>query len=525
MKCIITIELGTNGVRVFAFNLSGRVIGSMKGYFPTFHTEPDHSEQDPEQIFITTLYVLKNLLNEFIHPKKYTVACICFSASMHSVLAVDKNGNPLGNAITWADNRAKKEAQELRYSPLGKSLYAATGTPIHPMSPLVKIAWMKNRDKERFRQASKFLSIKSYIIHQLTGEYKMDYSIASATGLLNIHTVTWEADALQYAGITAARLPEVAPVFASAGKLKKAYQQSLRLPSETKILLGSSDGCLATLGDGVKGIGKATITIEDSGAVRVMGPTVLKDEQMRFFNYLLTDDCYVSGGPTNNGGNIFEWFSRQFGDFTNPFDMENSLQQLIEEASKVPHGSDGLLFLPYLLGERAPIWNANARGMYFGLNIKHERKHFIRATIEGILYEIYSIGKTLGEQRNIKSLSVNGSFGAIPFCTQMIADMFNKPVRVRQQYHSVSFGAFLLSATEMGIYKSLDEAAQTVELPDIYKPNKQRHAVYADYFSIYEKLSVKLAEEFEAISDLQQKYAIAEAPVKEGKEGRKSKKS
>jgi gluconokinase len=510
MKCIITIELGTNGVRVFAFTVSGKVIASMKGYYPTFHTEPDHSEQDPEQIFITTLYVLKNVLNEYIHPKKYKVACICFSAAMHSVLAVDKNGNPLGNAITWADNRAKKEAQELRRSSLGKKLYAATGTPIHPMSPLVKIAWIRNSDKDRFKQTSKFLSIKSYIVHQLTGEYMIDYSIASATGLLNIHSIKWEADALQYAGITAAKLPELVPVFTSCGKLKKAYQQSLRLPAETKILIGSSDGCLATLGDGVKGEGKATITIEDSGAVRVMGPAVLKDEQMRFFNYLLTDNCYVSGGPTNNGGNIFEWFARQFGDFTNPFDIENSIQQLMDEAAKVPVGSDGLLFLPYLLGERAPIWNANARGAYFGLHIKHERRHFVRATIEGILYEIYSIGRTLAEQRTIKSLSVNGSFGTIPFCTQLIADLFNKPVRLRQQFHSVSFGAYLLSATEMGIYKSLDDAAKTVELPDVYKPNKQHHAIYADYFGLFEKLSVKLYDEFEAIGDLQHKYGVVE---------------
>jgi gluconokinase len=509
LTCIITIELGTNGVRVFAFDLNGEVIGSMKGHHPTFHTEPDYSEQDPEQIFITTLYLLKNLLNECIHPKKYKVACICFSASMHSVVAVDKNGSPLGYAITWADNRAKKESQELRHSALGKSLYAATGTPIHPMSPLLKIAWIRHRDKERFRLTSKFLSIKSYIVHQLTGEYMMDYSIASATGLLNIHTVKWEADALQYAGITAAMLPDLAPVFTSAGRLKRAYQQSLGLPAETKILIGSSDGCLATLGDGVKGEGKATITIEDSGAVRVMGPTVLKDEQMRFFNYLLTEDCYVSGGPTNNAGNIFEWLTRQFGDFTNPYDMENSMRQLIEEASQVPAGSDGLLFLPYLLGERAPIWNADARGAYFGLNIKHERKHFVRATIEGILYEIYSIGKILGEQRAIKSLSVNGTFGTIPFWTQMISDMYNRPVRVRQRSHSVSFGAFLLSATEMGIYRSLDEAARTVELPDVYKPDKKRHAVYADYFAIFEKLSGKLYDEFKAIASLQQKHSTA----------------
>jgi gluconokinase len=514
MKCIITIELGTNGVRVFAYDLSGRVIGSMKGYYPTFHTEPDHSEQDPEQIFITTLYVLKNLLNEYIHPKKYKCASVCFSAAMHSLLAVDNNGNPLGNAITWSDNRAKKEAQELRSSALGKSLYAATGTPIHPMSPLLKIAWLREHDAARFRQTSKFLSIKSYIIHQLTGEYLTDYSIASATGLLNIHTIAWEPDALQYAGITADKLPPLAPVFATAGKLKKAYQQSLGLPADTKILIGSSDGCLATLGDGVKAEGNATITIEDSGAVRIMGPAVLQDEQMRFFNYLLTEGCYVSGGPTNNGGNIFEWFTRQFGDFTNPFDIEHSMQLLMEEASQVPAGSDGLLFLPYLLGERAPIWNANARGAYFGLNIKHERKHFVRATIEGILYEIYSIGKSLGEQRTIQSLSVNGSFGTLPFCTQLIADMFNKPVRLRQQFHSVSFGAWLLSATEMGIYKSLDEAAQTVELPDEYTPDQQHHAVYADYFGIFEKLSTKLFDEFEAIGNLQQKHAATEPPMK-----------
>ena len=159
------------------------------------------------------------------------------------------------------------------------------------------------------------------------------------------------------------------------------------------------------------------------------------------------------------------------------------------------------------LGERAPIWNANARGAYFGLNIKHEKIHFVRATIEGILYEIYSIGKILEEHRSIKSLSVNGSFGTIPFCTQMIADMFNKPVRLRQNFHSVSFGAFLLSATEMGIYKTLDEAVQKVELPDQYKPQKQNHAVYENYFRIFERLSTGLLDEFESIAALQKKDA------------------
>jgi len=503
--CVVTIELGTSAVRVFAFDLTGNLIGSAKGAYPTFHPEPDYSEQDPEQLFITMLYVLKNFFTETVHAKKYKVLTICFSAAMHSVLAIDKNGVPLGNVVTWADNRGKDEAKELKQSALGKTIYKATGTPIHPMSPLVKITWMKNKDKERFKKTYKFLSIKSYIIQQLTGEYILDYSLASATGLFNIHKLKWDTDALDYAGISVNKLPDLVSVFHSAGKLRKEYQTSLGLSADTKIITGSSDGCMATLGAGVWEEGKATVTIEDSGAMRVVGKEILKDDKQRFFNYVLTEDYYVSGGPTNNGGVIFEWFAKQFGDFKNAYDVESCMKELINDASKVATGSDGLLFLPYLLGERAPIWNANARGVYFGLNINHEQKHFVRATIEGILYEMYSIGKTLEEHRSIKSLSVNGSFGTIPFCSQLIADIFNKPVGIGKNTSSVGLGTFLLSATDMGIYKNLDDAAKSVEFAETFTPNKQNNSIHKQYAAIFENLSTKFSAEFEAISSLQQK--------------------
>jgi len=486
-----------------AFDLTGNVIGSMKGSYPTFHTEPDYSEQDPDQMFITMLYVMKNLLNEKIHPAQYKVISICFSASMHSVLPIDKHGVPLGNAITWADNRGKREAQQLKDSPLGKKIYDATGTPIHPMSPLIKITWLSRHDKKRFDKADKFLSIKSYIIQQLTKECVLDYSLASATGLLNIYNLTWESEALDYAGITKDKLPDLVPVFHSPGKLKKEYQKSLGLSDGIKLIVGSSDGCLATLGGGIWEEGKAIITIEDSGAVRVIGKEVLRDTKQRFFNYLLTEKHYVSGGPTNNGGVIFEWFAKQFGDFKSAFDIDYTMENLIQEAATVPVGSDGLIFLPYLLGERAPIWNANARGSYFGLNIKHQKNHFVRATVEGILYEIYSIGKTLEEHRNIDSLTTNGSFASIPFCTQMIADIFNKQVSIGTNPDSIARGAFLLSATDMGMYNNLDEAARSVVLPTTFRPQKHNHTVYEKYFAIFERLSTKLYAEFEDIANLQ----------------------
>ncbi|MFL5811094.1 MAG: gluconokinase [Flavisolibacter sp.] len=506
MDCIITIEIGTGAIRVTAFDMNGNLVGSSKGSYPTFHARPNYSEQDPEQIFITMLYILKNFLNEKIHPKKHNVVSICFNSAMHSELPIDKNGVPLGNAMVWSDNRAKKEADDLKNGELGKSLYKTTGTPIHAMSPLNKITWLKKNDKDRFSAAKKFLSIKTYIIQQLTGEYIIDYSVASATGMLNIYSLQWEDQALKHAGIHKENLADVVPVFYSPKKLKKEYQTSLGLHDKVKLIVGSSDGCMATLGAGVWNDGKATVTLEESGAVRVVGKEVLQDEKQRLFNYVLSEGCYVSGGPTNNVGSVFEWYAKQFGDFKKAFDLDDCIENLINDANKVPAGSEGLVFLPYLQGERAPIWNANARGVYFGLNIKHEQRHFVRATIEGILFGFYNIGKTLEEHRSFKSLSANGTFASYPLWTQIMADIFNKPVLIKENSgpDSVACGGFLVSATELGLYQNLEQAAQKVKLLENFHPQKQNHDLYMKHFAIFERLSTKLFAEFEAIAELQQ---------------------
>ena len=505
MDCILTIDINTSAVKIHAFDMNGRVICWKKGSYPTFHPQPDYSEQDPEQIFITTLYILKNLLNEHIHPKKYKVKAICFSSSMHSVLPVDKSGNPLGNAIIWADNRGAKEAESLKKLPQNESIYHATGTPIHPMSPLIKITWLKNNDQERFAQTYKFISVKEYVTKQLTGEYVIDHSIASSTGLFDIHKLNWHQESLDFAGISADRLSEPVSVFNDDLILKKEYCVTLGLSQKTKLIIGSSDGCLATLGAGIIGEGKATITIGSSGAVRVAGRQVLRDEKQRFFNYLLTDGYYISGGPTNNGGVVFEWFARQFGDFSEGLEFEDVLNDLFKIAAQVKSGSEGLLFLPYLLGERAPLWNANARGMYFGLNINHEQKHFVRATLEGILFEMYSIGKILETHRNFEDIYINGAYASLPLWTQILADMFGKTVHINDNHDSVAMGAALLAFIKLGVYSNLEEAAATVKSIETYEPNLKNHDNYMKYFKIFERLSHKLSEDFEEIVLLQQR--------------------
>ncbi|MCU0340529.1 MAG: gluconokinase [Spirosomaceae bacterium] len=503
MDCIITIDIGTAQVKVSAFDTSARLVAARRGAYPTFHPQPDQSEQDPEQIFLTVLYALKSLLNEGLDRKHRPIALI-FGASMHSLLPIDKHGVPLRNAVIWADNRGHNEADALRQHLLGQEIYEATGTPLHPMSPLVKLCWFKNHTPASwFERVYKFISIKEYILFQLTGQLVIDHSMASATGLLNIHQFGWEQKALHHAGVRMSQLSEVVPIHFDELKLKKEYVRLFRLPSSTKIIIGASDGCLATLGAGVVKEGDATITIGSSGAVRVAGSEVIKDPHQRFFNYVLTPDIYISGGPTNNGGVVFEWFAQQLGASGLFLDLEQSVEQLLREAERVPAGAGGLLFLPYLLGERAPLWNANVRGAYIGTNITHERKHFVRATIEGVVYEIHSIGKLLQQYRNIENLYLNGNYATRPLVAQIIADVFGKAVHINDQHDSASTGAALLALTHLGIYPTLPEAAQTVRSVETYQPDAVTHERYARFTQIFERLSQKLQEDFDALVALQ----------------------
>jgi gluconokinase len=503
MNCIVTIDIGTTKVKASAFDEATNLIGWRQGTYPTFHPQPDYSEQDPEQIFLTVLYALKSLLNDEL-TKKHRPVALVFGASMHSVLPIDKHGVPLRNAVIWADNRGRNEANALKHSDEGRLIYEQTGTPLHPMSPLAKIRWFRNHTPVTwFEKVYKFISIKEYVIYQLTGQLVIDQSIASSTGLFNIHSLQWESLALDYVGIRPQHLSEAVPIDFAELKFKKEYVRLFRLSSATKLIIGASDGCFATLGAGVVTEGDATITIGSSGAMRVAGKQVIQDSQQRFFNYILTQGKYISGGPTNNGGVVFEWFVQQFGASGVHLDMEHTIRQLLMEAERVPAGAGGLLFLPYLLGERAPLWNANARGAYIGVNITHERRHFIRATVEGIVYEMFSIGKLLQQYRSIENLYINGAYATLPLFAQVLSDVFGKTVYVNDKHDSASAGAALLGLTHLGIFSDLEAAAQTVRSVETYQPNATHHAHYARFAAIFDRLSYKLAEDFDALVALQ----------------------
>ncbi len=505
MECIITVDIGTSSTRVVAFDFAGNEIAYKKGSYPTFHPHADWSEQDPEQVYITLLFILKSIVNDSSFQKSYSIKAIVLSSAMHSVLPIDSAGNPLGNAIIWADNRADKIANELKYSELGQSIYKNTGTPIHAMSPLAKISWLKQNEPAKFEKTSRFISLKEYVIFQLTNEFYVDYSIASATGFFNLKNLEWEEQSLSFAGVDKSYFSKAVPIYYDKLQIKESIMKSLKLDKNTRLIIGSSDGCLATLSSGAVNKREAVVSITSSGAVRMFGSEFLTDNSGSFFNYILDNNLFVSGGPTSNGGVAYEWAVRNFC-LDKSMEYEDAMDKITNEATKVAAGSSGLIFLPYLQGERAPIWNSDARAMYFGMNITHEPPHFIRAAIEGIVFEIYSIGNSIIQHRKIESLHLNGEYASTNLWSQIICDVFGLPVNVSGYKQSQNLGAAMLGLTQLGVFKNLEAANSILPRNTELNPSKSKNKVYNQIYRIFDSLTNKLAAEFKAISDIQNEH-------------------
>lgn len=501
MEYVIGLDIGTTSTKAIAFDKKGKVIVENQIEYPILNPKPFHFEQDCEVILQAVVQSIAYISRSV--PEKdtaYKLSGVSFSSAMHSLIAVDKKGVPLTNCIIWADTRSKLYADQIKDSAQGHDIYMQTGTPIHPMSPLCKLVWMKNHLQEVFTTAHKFISIKEYVLFKFFGKYVIDYSIASATGLFNIHNFKWHLPALELAGITVGKLSVPVPVTFPMMGVKAKYADLMGVEITTPFIVGASDGCLANLGSNAIKEGDASITIGTSGAIRVTADNPKSDPKERIFSYILNQEKYILGGPVNNGGVIFRWFRDNFAQLEVKQALEMNLDPytlLTKKASLVSPGSEGLIFLPYLLGERAPHWNANAKGTFFGIQMQHSHAHFIRALMEGIIFGLYSVGKALEETTGeINTIYVNGGFVRSPIWVQILCDIFNKKVVVTESFESSALGAAVIGMKAVGLIESIEAVSQMVPVLETYTPNPNNHMVYMQNFAVFERLYAKLKDEF-----------------------------
>lgn len=481
MEYWIGVDIGTTNTKAVAFTDAGEVVSHYNQGYEMIHPEPDFSEMDAEIIWSAVKYCLEEVLAELDGPVK----AVTFCAAMHSVMAVDSAGKPTTNLVIWADNRATEEADKLTSSDLGRQIYEACGTPLHPMIPLCKFMWWQKHQPDLIDEAYKFVGIKEFIWYKLTREWVIDYSLASATAMFDIHELVWNELALETAGVITEKLPRpVSPYYSVEAiqpdslQLDESAQSKI---SSTRWVIGASDGCLANLGTGAVTPGRVAITIGTSGAVRVSANKPILDGHKRTFCYLLDEDIFIIGGGTNSGGVVFQWFK-------DGFFPDKSEDELTELADRIPAGAEGLLFLPYLLGERAPIWNVHAKGSFYGLTLQHTAAHFAKAVLEGICLHTYSIVRILEERESIHEIYASGGFAKSERWLQLLADVCGKRVCLPESVEAGAWGAALMGMKSTGFIQDFQEKLKDLKVSRTFEPDTEKTAVYQDVCRRFMKL-------------------------------------
>lgn len=478
MSYYMGVDIGTTSVKAVAFSTKGEILNRQQVAYPMQHPTSDRSELDPEEIVRAVCECINRTAGALMPSLPLLLS---FSSAMHSLLAIDAAGKPLTACMIWADNRAGAIAESLRDSEQGRAVYQATGVPVHAMTPLCKLLWLRSTEPAIFCGADKFIGIKEYVFLRLFGELVVDTPIASATGLLNIRSLEWDEDILRLAGIRACQLSKLV----TPGHIIYYDGSRLSLPSGTPVVTGSSDGAAANLATGATGNHVMAITIGTSGAARMVIQGAQTDASMRTFCYHVRDNYYILGGATNNGAVVIQWLKETL------LQTNEDFGQLLALAAGVEPGSEGLLFIPYILGERAPIWNSRARGIYFGLGISHTKAHLIRAAMEGVTYCLYSIGRILMEKKEIRELHATGGFTRSPVWLQMLADVFNIKVLVFGEDESSALGAVVTGLEATGNrFPSPQPVLAT------YEPDASAHAVYRKGFERFIRIYRLVEDEF-----------------------------
>ncbi|MFD2655858.1 gluconokinase [Gracilibacillus thailandensis] len=510
---MIGVDIGTTSTKAVVFNNNGEALSRASVEYPLHTPKPEVAAQNPEEIFQAVLTTIKESMKE-AKIAGNNVQFISFSSAMHSLMVVNHNGEPLTNSITWADNRSFHYMEKVKQAYNGHQIYLRTGTPIHPMSPLLKLVWLKEEHPELFKPDHKFISIKEYVFYRLFGQYMIDYSIASATGMFHLEQLDWDQEVLELLQINKEQLSTPVATTHFITGLHPPYAEELGLPSDLPFILGASDGVLSNLGVNAIEPGVVALTIGTSGAIRTVTNKPVTDPKGRIFCYALTDKHWVIGGPVNNGGMIFRWLKEELGQAEvekakqtgeSPYDLLTAL------AETVPAGSEGLLFHPYLTGERAPLWNANARGSFFGLAMHHNKKeHMIRAVLEGIMMNLYSVllalEELIGEPKRIQA---TGGFARSPFWRQMLADIFDQEVMVPESFESSCLGAVVLGMYAKGDIDSLEEVKNMVGSVHSHHPNPDAAKIYQELMPIPIRIPRLLEQEYEAIANIQKQYTQA----------------
>lgn len=488
-KYLLAHDLGTSGNKATLFSTDGRLIDAITYLYDTKYYNSNWAEQSASDWWKAVCESTKEIVKK-VDPQE--IASVSFSGQMMGCLCIDKNGEPLRNAIIWADQRAQKEKSDLESKIDLNRFYRITGHRLSPSYGLQKFMWIKNNEEEIYQNTYKVLNAKDYIVYKMTGKIFTDYTDAVGMTALDINTMQWSDEIVGLAGIDGDKLPRLAASTYSPGGVTKEASLQTGLPEGVPVVMGGGDGLCAALGAGVVDEGITYSYIGSSAWIGMGATKPIFDEKMRTFNWVhLIPGMVTPCGTMQTAGGCYSWIknelcldevktARVMG--VDPYELINR-----EVEGSVP-GANGILFLPYFLGERSPRWNPDAKGAFVGIKMESKREDLLRSVLEGITLNLNIILDVFKEHKKIEEILVIGGGARGKIWRQIMADIYNvrinKPVMLEE---ATSMGAAVVGGVGAGVFKDFTAINNFITIEDVHYPNEKAAKVYDHQKMLFEE--------------------------------------
>lgn len=501
MEIFLAIDVGTTGLKVALIEDSGNILASEYTEYSILSPQTGYAEQEPEAWWQGLVNGCKNLQEKF--PRKFSrIIGIGICGQMHTQVYLDKNSRILRPAITWMDQRSSPIVDDINNDLSSKNLVFqetknfATTTYTAP-----QVKWVKEHQPEVWSQVSHILIAKDFLKYKLTGEMVTDYSEASGTLLFDVEKCVWSDPMFEFFGFPRSYFPEVLPSDEIMGKVSEEAAQITGIKAGTPVNNGSTDCSAAPLGAGMVKSGQVTLIIGTAGVISVCSDKPLVDEQNSTlcWNYCLRDK-WATLGITQTAGESLHWFKNAFDSDRDSRSLEDSrnlsgdiFNEYNQEIQDIPDGSGGLIFLPYLNGERTPYWDSSARGVYFGMNLSTRKGHFIKAVMEGVSFALRNCVETV-ESLGIKIDEIRAVGGGLksPIWLNTLGKILKKPVYTVEMPDTGLIGNMVLCQHALQPPSSIEDTmnnitkfAQKIHYPE---PHEVYEKQYEIFLSLYENL-------------------------------------
>ncbi|MBD5436871.1 MAG: xylulokinase [Treponema sp.] len=507
MAYLIGVDLGTSGTKTVLFAEDGTVATSCTIEYPLYQPQNGWAEQDPLDWWNAVCGTTKAVIAK-AGISASEIKGVGLSGQMHGLVMLDKSGNVLRKSIIWCDQRTAKECEEITQKVGAENLIKITANPALTGFTASKIMWVKNNEPEIYEKCAHILLPKDFIRYKLTGEFATEVSDASGMQLLDVPNRKWSDQVLDALQIDKSLLGKVYESPEITGKVTKAASDLTGLAEGTAVVGGAGDNAAAAVGTGTVQDGRAFTTIGTSGVVFAHTSKLSIDPKGRVHTFC----CAVPGawhvmGVTQGAGLSLKWFRDNFchEEIIAAAGMKKDPYFLMDkQAEEIPIGSDRLLYLPYLMGERTPHLDPNCRGVFFGLSAMHTRQHLLRAVMEGVTFSQRDSVEVLREIGvSINEMLACGGGGSSPLWRQMLADVYGCPVKTVVSKEGPALGVAILAGAGTGVYSSVqDGCAAVIKTNPPQNPISQNSAEYEKFYNIYRALYPALKNNFSDLAKL-----------------------